>query len=247
MNGRADFREPNAQVSRPIPDIGAAYIPTEEEWRLFAECHEECFWYRSVPLAATSMLITQGLISKGILSSHPKYGSIPKLIFACIMGYFAGKLSYVKTCQEKFKKLENSPLGEALRSGELRRSSSPGNYAQKSKYDSNVSGQSTFGTSPAADNIEKETLPRYEPIPFSASMNESTPTGITDHIAQGPDPNLEESPQRKSVTYEELRSKNRESYGVILPHKTDPSVRPVQERVPRKEVKVNKYGDTWDE
>lgn len=247
MNGRTDFREPSAQVSRPIPDIGGGYIPTEEEWRLFAECHEECFWFRSVPLAATSMLITQGLISKGILSSHPKYGSIPKLIFACIVGYFAGKLSYVKTCQEKFKKLENSPLGEALRSGELRRSLPPGHYGQKSKYDSNVSGQSSFGTSPAADNIEKETLPRYEPIPFSASMNESTPTGITDHIAQGPDPNLEDSPKRKSVTYEELRSKNRESYGVTLSHKTDPSVRPMQERVPKKEVKVNKYGDTWDE
>lgn len=58
-------------------------------------------------------------------------------------------------------------------------------YTQKPKYDSNVSGQSSLGTSPAADNIEKETLPRYEPIPFSASMNESTPTGITDHIAQG--------------------------------------------------------------
>ncbi|XP_073895866.1 OCIA domain-containing protein 1 isoform X5 [Macaca fascicularis] len=139
------------------------------------------------------MLITQGLISKGILSSHPKYGSIPKLIFACIMGYFAGKLSYVKTCQEKFKNLENSPLGEALRSGQGRRSSPPGHYYQKSKYDSNVSGQS-FVTSSAADNIEM--LPHYEPIPFSSSMNESAPTGISDHIVQ---------------------------------------------------VKVNKYGDTWDE
>ncbi|KAL6048445.1 hypothetical protein STEG23_016870, partial [Scotinomys teguina] len=126
MNGRADFREPNAEVPRPIPHIGADYIPTEEERRVFAECNEESFWFRSVPLAATSMLITQGLISKGILSSHPKYGSIPKLIFACIMGYFAGKLSYVKTCQEKFKNLENSPLGEALRSGQARRSSPPG-------------------------------------------------------------------------------------------------------------------------
>ena len=58
-------------------------------------------------------------------------------------------------------------------------------YSQKSKYDSNVSAHSSFVTSPEADNIEKETLPRYEPIPFSASMNESTPTGITDHIAQG--------------------------------------------------------------
>ncbi|TKC34357.1 hypothetical protein EI555_013992 [Monodon monoceros] len=86
---------------------------------------------------------------------------VPSLnIFACIMGYFAGKLSY------------------------------------KSKYDSNMRGHLSFVTTPAADNIEKEMLPHYEPTPFSASMNESTPTGITDHIAQ---------------------------------------------------VKVNKYGDTWDE
>ncbi|KAL1783409.1 OCIA domain-containing protein 1 isoform X1 [Sigmodon hispidus] len=105
MNGRADFREPNAEVPRPIPHIGPDYILTEEERRVFTECSEEIFWFRSVPLAATSMLITQGLISKGILSSHPRYGSIPKLIFACIMGYFAGKFSYVKTCQEKFKNL----------------------------------------------------------------------------------------------------------------------------------------------
>ena len=59
-----------------------------------------------------------------------------------------------------------------------------------------MSGHLSFVTAPAADNIEKEMLPHYETTPFSASMNESTPTGITDHIAQ---------------------------------------------------VKVNKYGDTWDE
>uniref|UniRef100_A0A8I3WIC2 OCIA domain-containing protein 1 n=1 Tax=Callithrix jacchus TaxID=9483 RepID=A0A8I3WIC2_CALJA len=256
MNGRADFQEPSAEVPRPITHIGPDYIPTEEERRLFAECSDESFWFRSVPLAATSMLITQGLISKGILSSHPKYGSIPKLIFnrkrsyialqkeylrlflglsvACIMGYFAGKLSYVKTCQEKFRNLENSPLGEALRLAQARRRSSPpGHYYQKSKYDSNVSGQSSFGTSPAADNIEM--LPHYEPIPFSSSVNESAPTGITDHIVQGPDPNLEESPKRKKFTYEELRNKNRESYEVSLTQKTDPSVRPMHERVPKKE------------
>uniref|UniRef100_A0A8C2MVE9 OCIA domain-containing protein 1 n=1 Tax=Cricetulus griseus TaxID=10029 RepID=A0A8C2MVE9_CRIGR len=101
MNGRADFREPSAEVPRPVPHIGADYIPTEEEQRLFKDCSDESFWFRSV------MLITQGLISKGILSSHPKYGSIPKL--ACSMGYFAGKLFYVKTCQEKFKNLEPPP------------------------------------------------------------------------------------------------------------------------------------------
>lgn len=48
-----------------------------------------------------------------------------------------------------------------------------------------MNDHSSFVTSPAADNMEKEIIPHYEPIPFSASMNESTPTGITDHIAQG--------------------------------------------------------------
>uniref|UniRef100_A0A8D1A709 OCIA domain-containing protein 1 n=1 Tax=Sus scrofa TaxID=9823 RepID=A0A8D1A709_PIG len=240
MSGRAEFREPNAEVPRPIPHIGADYIPTEEERRVFAECNDESFWFRC---KCYSGIFT--VLSLGILSSHPRYGSIPKLIFACIMGYFAGKLSYVKTCQEKFKNLENSPLGEALRSGQARRSSPTGHYSQKSRYDSNVSGHSSFATSPAADNIEKEMLPHYEPIPFSASVNESAPTGITDHIAQGPDPNIEESPKRKNVTYEELRNKNRESYEVTLTHKTDPSVRPMQERMPKKEgMIVYKFSDT---
>lgn len=113
----------------------------------------------------------------------------------------------------------------------------PGHYTQKPKYDSNVSGQSSFGTSPAADNIEKETLPRYEPIPFSASMNESTPTGITDHIAQGPDPNLEDSPKRKSVTYEELRNKNRESYGVTCHTRLTPQSGLCRKEGPKKKSK----------
>uniref|UniRef100_A0A8C5JXN4 OCIA domain-containing protein 1 n=1 Tax=Jaculus jaculus TaxID=51337 RepID=A0A8C5JXN4_JACJA len=201
MNGRADFRESNAEVPTNFPH-------REEERRVF--------------------ICAIGLIGKGILSSHPKYGSIPKLIFACIMGYFAGKLSYVKACQEKFKNLENSPLGEALRSGQALQSLPPGQYSQKSRYNSNVNA-------------------RAEPIIFSASMNESTPTGITDHVAQGPDPYFEASPKRKSITYEELRNTNRESYEVTLTQKTEPSVRPMQERVLKKEVKVNKYGDTWDE
>lgn len=36
-------------------------------------------------------------------------------VVAGMCGYFAGKLSYMKTCQQKFFNLENSPIGEALR------------------------------------------------------------------------------------------------------------------------------------
>lgn len=48
-------------------------------------------------------------------------GSLPTGSTLCIptvagiCGFMAGKISYMKTCQEKLKNLENSPLGEALR------------------------------------------------------------------------------------------------------------------------------------
>ncbi|XP_068961304.1 OCIA domain-containing protein 1 isoform X1 [Petaurus breviceps papuanus] len=241
MSGRTDFgTEQNAEVSPPLPNIGMDYIPTEEERRVFAECNRESFWYRSVPFSAASMLVTQGLIVKGFLSSHPKYGSIPKLVFACVMGYFAGKFSYVKTCQEKFKRLENSPLGEALRLGHGRRLASPGYFSQKAGFESQITENSSFGTSPTSESSVKEgPSPTYEPVPFSASMNESTPTG--------PDTTVEESPKRKAVTYEELRNKNRETYEVNLSQKGDTPLRSMQERTPKKQGKVNQYGDTWDE
>uniref|UniRef100_A0A671KCK8 OCIA domain-containing protein 1 n=1 Tax=Sinocyclocheilus anshuiensis TaxID=1608454 RepID=A0A671KCK8_9TELE len=51
----------------------------------------------------------------GALTASGRFGSLPKVAFAGVFGYLGGKMSYMKTCQEKFKSLENSPLGEALR------------------------------------------------------------------------------------------------------------------------------------
>ncbi|XP_044536318.1 OCIA domain-containing protein 1 [Gracilinanus agilis] len=247
MNGRTDFgTEQSAEVSPPISNVGMAYIPTEEERKAFIECNQESFWFRSLPFSATSMLVTQGLVAKGILSSHPKYGSVPKLVFACVMGYLAGKLSYVKTCQEKFKRLENSPLGEALRLAQDAQLGSPGYLSEKSEFEP---AHSSIGASLTSEKSEKESsFPLYEPVPFSASLNESTPTGITDDNAQGPDTSTEENlSKKKVVTYEELRNKNRETYEVALSQKSDTPLKSVQERTPKKEGKVNQYGDTWDE
>ncbi|KAL7856299.1 hypothetical protein AOLI_G00199030 [Acnodon oligacanthus] len=95
--------------------LGMDYVPSEEERRVFQECNQESFWYRSVPISVSSMALTQFLISRGTLTASPRFGSVPKVLFAGACGYFAGKLSYMKTCQEKFKRLENSRLGEALR------------------------------------------------------------------------------------------------------------------------------------
>ncbi|XP_076869666.1 OCIA domain-containing protein 1 isoform X2 [Brachyhypopomus gauderio] len=95
--------------------VGKDYVITELERRTLEECNRESFRYRCVPFALTSIALTQFLIFKGALTTSTRFGSLPKLAFAGVCGYIAGNISYVKTCVEKFKKLENSPLGDALR------------------------------------------------------------------------------------------------------------------------------------
>uniref|UniRef100_A0A8C0BWD8 OCIA domain-containing protein n=1 Tax=Buteo japonicus TaxID=224669 RepID=A0A8C0BWD8_9AVES len=50
----------------PICHIHSA----EEIAKIHEECKKESFWYRSLPLSLGSMLVTQGLASKG---KHKKY------------------------------------------------------------------------------------------------------------------------------------------------------------------------------
>ncbi|XP_030048062.1 OCIA domain-containing protein 1, partial [Microcaecilia unicolor] len=235
--------------------VSMAYVPTEEERRVFRECNEESFWYRSLPISAVSMLATQFLISRGTLTSSSRFGSIPKVAFAGACGYIAGKISYMKTCQEKFKRLENSPLGDVLRQGY---GSLPSNYPGRRVEFADAGNVSSTAPlqraeAPSASSYSDDhsfrdhDAPRHESAPFSASLSESSPTGITDHAAKEPTPLLDDTPKRKPVTYEELRSKNRESYEVTVTQKAETSVRPPQEQATRKDVKTNKYGDVWEE
>ncbi|XP_065260789.1 OCIA domain-containing protein 1 isoform X2 [Emys orbicularis] len=233
--------------------IGMAYVPTEDERRIFRECNQESFWYRSVPFSAVSMIVTSGLIKEGILTTHSRFGSLPKVAFAGICGYIAGKISYMSACQEKFGRLENSPIGQTIRQ---RRRDLPHEYAAQNSKFASLPSQSLFGSYPtaeaplsssysheysSAEQSAEQSVSNYAPVPFSSSLNESSPTGITDHNAQ------EESPKRKSVSYEELRNRNRETYEVALTQKAETPVKSSQERLFKKEVKVNKYGDAWEE
>uniref|UniRef100_H3B1Y2 OCIA domain-containing protein 1 n=2 Tax=Latimeria chalumnae TaxID=7897 RepID=H3B1Y2_LATCH len=233
---------------------GMAYIPTDEERRVFRECNEESFWYRSLPFSAVSMLLTQGLISRGILTTSSRFGSLPKVAFAGVCGYLAGKVSYMKTCQEKFKRLDNSPLGEALRHRTL-----PPRYGnQKAEFSDTETSQPlpSFEGSPAIEtplysddySYIEHSSSSYEPVPFSASLSESSPTGVDESYLQAPIQLVEEEKsKRKPVTYEELRNRNRETYEVTMTQKAEILLKPSQERTPKKEVKTNQYGDAWEE
>lgn len=51
----------------------------------------------------------------GVLRPSARYGAIPKVAVAVVIGYFFGKFSYQQKCAEKLMQLPNSQIGEMLR------------------------------------------------------------------------------------------------------------------------------------
>ncbi|KFV66469.1 OCIA domain-containing protein 1, partial [Dryobates pubescens] len=69
------------------------------------------FIFTALPLSLGSMLVTQGLVSKGIFSANPRFGAFPKMAIAGVLGYAIGKMSYFGECQKKFEKIGIVPWG----------------------------------------------------------------------------------------------------------------------------------------
>ncbi|NWR15135.1 OCAD1 protein, partial [Emberiza fucata] len=216
---------PGPGGDRAEREVPKPYVPTEEERRLLKECAEESFRYR------------------GVLTDTSRFGSFIKVAFAGMCGYLAGKISYLPICSEKFKKLKDSPIGDVLR--QAQRHSSPNRSSRKSEFSEVPSQSFTESSSPSAGfppsssysddySSTDRALSSYEPVPFSASLNESSPTGITDYSVQEPAPVPEESRKKKGITYEELRNKHRQTYEVMQPPKAETPSKFSQEK-PAKE------------
>ncbi|XP_066429200.1 OCIA domain-containing protein 1-like [Eleutherodactylus coqui] len=245
-----DMSSPQPDLSeQPPPGAQRGYHLTEEELRVLRQCDNESFWFRSLPFSVVSLLATQALIQAGKLAPSPRFGSWPKLAFASFFGYFAGKISYMQVCRKKFMELQNSPIAEKMR----QEARTPHRFSQRTDHPSQYSDADvraplqTFAPV-AAEPPSRVYSSEYESspaeVPFSASMSESSPTGIEDRILVEPEPIPVEAPKQKPVTYEELRDRNRD-----FSRKPDvaPPRAPVQERKPGVPVKKNKYGDVWEE
>ncbi|KAL7872006.1 hypothetical protein SRHO_G00069890 [Serrasalmus rhombeus] len=249
----------------PQGPLGSAYIPTEDEKRVFRECNRESFYYRSLPLSAIAIAVTQVMVSRGVLSPSPRFGSLPKVAIAGLFGYMGGKVSYMKTCQEKFKNLENSPLGEALRQGHLRHVPPELNQSEFADPNQAAPQQSGFETafqpteeansqpnpysSYSSDYPYSSPSSSYDPAPFSSGLSEPALYSSRDDVAlQAPPYQEDDAPKKRTVLYEELRNKNRENYEVTLTQKAETQLKPQAEvMTPKAEVKKNKYGDAWEE
>ncbi|XP_069553456.1 OCIA domain-containing protein 1 [Brachyistius frenatus] len=227
--------------------VNMDYIPTEDERRVLRECNQESFFYRSVPFSVVTMAITQALVTRGTLSASPRFGSLPKVAFAGFCGYMAGKLSYMKTCQEKFRRLENSPLGEILRQ---RTGMSP-QYSKGPQSEMTDPDTQSFETMFQAAEALSQMPPPTRNNGFGYNQESPVQMGKTDDFsAQAQAYVEEEEPRRKPILYEDLRLKNRENYEVTLTQKADTMLKTAPEKElvrPNKEVKKNIYGDNWDE
>ncbi|XP_062410538.1 OCIA domain-containing protein 1-like [Sardina pilchardus] len=219
----SSFTDDSQENVAQRPPVSLDYVPTEEETRVFKECNQESFWYRSAPISVISMAVTQALVTRGALTSSSRFGSLPKVVFAGICGYLGGKVSYMKTCQEKFKNLPNSPLGEAIRQ---RQRHVPLQFPQD---------QSEF-----VDPNKSTSEPMFQTERTSQSdFSYSEPEASYQY---------EEDPKRPDVRYEELRSRNRENYESTLTQRADALLKPPSgSPTVKKEGKKNLYGDDWEE
>ncbi|XP_059700859.1 OCIA domain-containing protein 2 [Haemorhous mexicanus] len=102
---------PIKQPGWPMLFCPMSQVQDREVARIIKECKQESFWYRALPLSLGSMLVTQGLISKGIFSASPRFGPFPKMAIAGVLGFAIGKMSYMGECQQKFQKMGIAPFG----------------------------------------------------------------------------------------------------------------------------------------
>ncbi|CAN9510465.1 unnamed protein product [Ophioblennius macclurei] len=237
----------NQQTTAAQEPLSVGYVPTEEEKRVFRECNQESFFYRSVPFSVVSMAITQALVARGTLSASPRFGSLPKVAFAGFCGYLAGKLSYMKTCQEKFKRLENSPLGEILR----QRTGPPSQFSRGPQSELSDPDTQSFDSMFQPDDKQSSMSGHSKDFGYSSSPDPSAQMGKADDFSAPAQSYMEEEePRRKPILYEDLRLKNRENYEVTLSQKADTMLRaPVEKEPerPKKAVKKNIYGDAWED
>ncbi|OCT99489.1 hypothetical protein XELAEV_18005270mg [Xenopus laevis] len=100
-------------VSSSLMHCPMSYAHRQDFAKVMKECKEESFWYRALPISLGSMLVTQGLVYKGYLSRNKRFGSLPKVALAGVLGYMIGKISYARTFQKKFEEAGMQPLFDA--------------------------------------------------------------------------------------------------------------------------------------
>ncbi|CAH0716698.1 unnamed protein product, partial [Brenthis ino] len=210
------------------------YKFSQDELRVLQECNTESFLQRSLPLGTAFGLSALFGVQKGHLKPNPRFGAIPKVTLAVIVGYFLGKLSYQQACAEKLMALPNSYIGQLLKEKKEGRTGFPPKRTP-----------TMFGVT--SDDVYSDAGPGS-----SLDLDTDRPLFNDDSFRPGSDGPAHQSPdavtQRPILSYEELRRKNRGEYNDARqdPYKIDPIPVPPVTRAKPQQKPTNQYGDVME-
>jgi len=245
---------PQGNIQGPQPPSSGAmgFQFSPDELRVLKECNIESLVQRSFPIGTAFGVTTYIAIQRGFLSPSARFGAVPKVLAAVTVGYFLGKLSYQKACAEKIMRLPNSRLAEALR---LRKK---GVFFESFAPDGGLS-LAPFASS--TDVYTDENMKSHQQNSLDIDVERPSNFGLDDTYRpslDSPDRNFNDNlpldPPKSTVTYEELRRKNREEhdkrlqspFNRPLPREEAPLInRPQPERDDQQGGARNKYGDVW--
>ncbi|XP_055320092.1 OCIA domain-containing protein 1 [Sitodiplosis mosellana] len=186
------------------------YRFSAEELRVIAECERESFYSRSLPFSIGLGTAAFLGVKNGYLKPNMRFGPWPKVIALGFFGYIAGRISYMKKCQEKMMAIPNSRFAEMLR----RRKG--GSNWDLGPQDAGVATALSLAPFQSATDSYSDEYGQ----PNSLNLDTSRPnySGLDDlyHPTMEGKNDLNEElaiPTRKNtVTYDELRQKNRDEY-----------------------------------
>ncbi|KAK3774681.1 hypothetical protein RRG08_035107 [Elysia crispata] len=192
--GGTQFEQPKGVASQgSLGRPGQMPVLTDEERQVMKECERDSFYKRALPISFGCMIGAQGMVRSGYWSAHPRFGAFPKMIITGGIGYFIGKIMYLPVCQQKIlEKLPHSNLANAIR---------------KSK---GIPQPESF-FSADADGLEDGSRAKTK-LPDDYS----TPEGLDDRNRPSIDREVkvenDDKEEKKSITYDDLRRRNRQEY-----------------------------------
>ncbi|XP_046977484.1 OCIA domain-containing protein 1 isoform X1 [Vanessa cardui] len=213
------------------------YKFSQDELRVLQECNTESFFQRSLPLGTAFGLTAFFGVQKGTFKPNPRFGAIPKVTLAVIVGYFLGKLSYQQACAEKLMAIPNSYIGQLLREKKQGRS---GIAPKRAPTMFGATSDDVYSDAGPGSSLDLDT---DRPLFNDDSFRPGSDSGSTPHT--------DSIPSRPVLSYDELRRKNRTEYSDSRqdPYKMEPSTIPSVSRAeptPPRPSSTNKYGDTME-
>ncbi|KAG8226481.1 hypothetical protein J437_LFUL007363 [Ladona fulva] len=252
LSERDSFSDSKSAASASTTD--SPYRFSEDELRVLRECNRESFYMRSLPFSSLFGLGAYYGVNAGFLKRNARYGATPKVVIGVILGYFLGKISYQGKCAEKIMQLPNSKLAEILR--QKKRGRLPYEGADTPSIGGAIV-PSPFGGDPQyaySDSGPVDALQLDFDRPLQGGLDEIGRPSV-DSMGSGvydDDEPAATAPSPPTVTYEELRRRNREEYEQKRPKPYRPAAeetpivtrpRPPPQGSPSPTAPRNIYGD----